>query len=197
MSKYVVKRKDVCAGQLIKKMDIEFKIFDAENNEISREELEKRGILNFSASAGIICRGMLFRVDENGLANDLVYTTPTPYRIDRIEPQQETDKNLIINDYVELEELLKYLKYGEDLTQKDLNTIHKKLITHDRWLRNHMELFGWQRTAFGEKDGNDTTLSTSIYYNLRRIETVRNGKPHPEEPGYSHIKKRTTPIFGK
>lgn len=197
MSKYVVKRKDVCAGQLIKKMDIEFKIFDAENNEISREELEKRGILNFSASAGIICRGMLFRVDENGLANDLVYTTPTPYRIDGIEPQQETDKNLIINSYVELEELLKYLKYGEDLTQKDLNTIHKKLITHNRWLRNHMELFGWQRTAFGEKDGNDAMLATSIYYNLSDIGTFRNGKPHPEEPGYRYIKKRTTPIFGK
>lgn len=191
----MIKRKDVCAGQLIKKIDIEFKILDAENNEINKEELEKRGILNFSS--GIICRGMLFRVDENGLANDLVYTTPNPYRIDGIEPQQETDKNLIINNYVELEELLKYLKYGEDLTQKDLNAIHKKLITHDRWLRSHMELFGWQKIDIGEKDGNDATLSTSIYYNLSHIETCRNGNPHPEEPGYSHIKKRTTPILGK
>lgn len=60
-----------------------------------------------------------------------------------------------------------------------------------------MELFGWQKTSFGEKDGNDAMLSTSIYYNLSDIGTFRNGKPHPEEPGYRYIKKRTTPIFGK
>lgn len=52
-----------------------------------------------------------------------------------------------------------------------------------------MELFGWQKTSFGGKDGNDAMLSTSVYYNLSHIETCRNGKPHPEEPGYSHIKK--------
>lgn len=45
---------------------------------------------------------MLFNVNEDGLANDLIYTTPTNYPITRIQPRFDVESNLVINHYVEL-----------------------------------------------------------------------------------------------
>lgn len=190
MKKYVATRKDICAGQLIKNIGISYKIFDASNNEVNEEDLAKQGIKNFSISAGIICRGMLFNVNEKGLANDLIYTTPTNYPIEGVQPKENVESEFIINNYVELEELLKYLKYGEDLTQNDLNQIYKKLITHKWWLEHHMELFGWKKMSIGYGSGGIQTVPKSIYDNLSSISCCKNGKPYKEEPGYSLIKKR-------
>lgn len=59
------------------------------------------------------------------------------------------ESQFVINHYAELEELLKYLKYGVDLTQKDLKQIYKKLIANNGWLKNKMELFGWKELDHG------------------------------------------------
>lgn len=190
MSKYVATRKDVCAGELLKIDEISFKIFDGNNNEVSQKQLEEQGV-NFSAFGGLVCRGMLFNVNENGLANDLIYTTPTKYPIKDKEPKIDEESEFIIDHYVELEELLKYLKYGVDLTQNDLNQIYKKLIIHKWWLEQHMELFGWKKLGEGSYgSGGIETIPMEIYNNLSSISCSENGKPHREEPGYSLIKKR-------
>ena len=110
MSKYVATRKDICAGELLKTGGMSFKIFDGNNNEVSQEQLAEQGI-SFSAFGGLVCRGMLFNVNEDGLANDLIYTTPTNYPIRDKEPNIDVESEFIIEHYVELEELLKYLKY--------------------------------------------------------------------------------------
>lgn len=191
MSKYVATRKDVCAGNLLKTESVSIKAYDGNNNEISEDKFEEHGIPKISVSAGLVCRGMLFNVNENGLANDLIYTTPTNYPIDGVEPKIDVESELVINHYVELEELLKYLKYGVDLTQSDLNQIYKKLITHKRWLNHHKELFGWKRFGRGIYGGGGTqTIPMTIYDNLSWISCSEKGKPHQEEPGYSLIKKR-------
>lgn len=148
-------------------------------------------------SCGLVCRGMLFNINDDGLANDLIYTTPTGYPIQNIEPKIEVESEFIIQNYVELEELLKYLNYGIDLTQNDLDQIFRKFITHNWWLKHHMELFGWRkfyRQNTGEfsayVSGGTQVISKSIYHNLYNISIYRNGKPHKEEPCYSLIKKR-------
>ena len=84
MTKYVAKRKDVCAGELLKPENVTIKAYYSFNNEVSKEELAKQGIGNINAYGGLVCRGMLFNVNENGLANDLIYTTPTNYPINGI-----------------------------------------------------------------------------------------------------------------
>ena len=191
MSKYVAARKDVCAGELLKTGGMSFKIFDSNNNEVSQEQLAEQGI-SFSAFGGLVCRGMLFNVNEDGLANDLIYTTPTNYPIKDREPKINVESEFVIDNYVELEELLIYLKYGVDLTQNDLNQIYRKLITHKWWLEHHMELFGFKKmgNGMGYCSGGIQTIPTDIYDNLSSISCSKNGKPHREEPGYSLIKKR-------
>lgn len=195
MSKYVATRKDVCAGQLLKTISMTFKVYDGNKNEISEDKFEELGIPEISVFGDLICRGMLFNVNENGLANDLIYTTPTNYPIEGIEPKIDVESEFIIENYVELEELLKYLKYGVDLTQKDLNQIYRKIITHKWWLERHMELFGWkkmrdEKTGLSMGYGSDgiQTIPMNIYNNLSWI--TKNGKPHQEEPSYSLIKRK-------
>ena len=191
MSKYVAKRKNVCAGELLKTGGMSFKIFDSNNNEVSQEQLAEQGI-SFSTFGGLVCRGMLFNVNEDGLANDLIYTTPTNYPIKDREPKINVESEFIIDHYVELEELLKYLKYGVDLTQNDLNQIYRKFITHKWWIEHHRELFGWEKmgNGMGYCSGGTETIPMEIYDNLSSISCTKNGKPHREEPGYSLIKKR-------
>lgn len=197
MKKYVATRRDVCGGELLKTQKVSFKVYDQYNREVSEEELAKQGVSNIVVSGGIVCRGMTFKVDDNGLAKDLIYTTPTPYPIEGIKPKIDVESEFVIKHYVELEELLKYLKYGIDLTQDDLNSIHRKLISHKWWLEHHMELFGWEKvrdektgTDMGYGSGGVETIPMSIYECLSWINCSEQGKPHREEPGYSYIKKR-------
>lgn len=188
MPKYVAARKDICAGQLLKMNTISVQVYDSNGNEVSSEQLAKQG-MSISVSGGLVCRGMLFNVNEDGLAKDLIYTTPTCYPIEGIEPKINVESDFVINHYVELEELLKYLKYGVDLTQHDLQRIHRKLITHKWWLEHHMELFGWKKCAIGYGSGGIETVPMNIYDNLSWINCSKNGKPNKEEPGYTLIKK--------
>ncbi len=144
-------------------------------------------------TSGLICRGMLLNVNEDGLANDLIYTTPTNYPIKDKEPKINVESEFVIDNYVELEELLKYLKYGIDLTQNDLHQIYRKLITHRWWLEHHIELFGFKKigNGMGYGSGGIETIPMEIYDNLSSISCYKNGKPYKEEPGYSLIKKRS------
>lgn len=191
MKKYVANRRDVCAGELLKPFDtIKVEAYDENGRVISVDEMQELGIPVPTVSGGVICRGMLFNVNEDGLANDLIYTTPTNYPIEGIQPKVNVESEFIISRYVELEELLKYLKYGVDLTQNDLNEIYRKLITHKWWLEHHRELFGWKKMSIGYGSGGVQTIPMSIYDNLSSISCTKNGKPYREEPGYSLIKKR-------
>ncbi len=195
--KYVATRREVCGGELLKTQKVSFKVYDQYNREVSEEELSNQGVTNIVVSGGIVCRGMLFKVDDNGLTKDLIYTTPTQYPIEGIEPKIDIESEFVVKHYVELEELLKYLKYGVDLTQADLNSIHRKLISHKSWLEQHMELFGWKKlrdektgTPMGYGSGGIETIPMEIYENLSWINCSEQGTPHREEPGYSYIKKK-------
>ena len=122
MTKYVCKRKDVCCGQLIKKI-----FLDSTD----------------SFSDHIVCRSILYQKDKYGLGDDLVYTVPISYPIVGTEYSNNDNFNFLINNYVELDEILKYLKFNEDLTQKDLNKIYRQLITKKDWIKRNQHLFGY------------------------------------------------------
>lgn len=190
MSKYVATRKDICAGQLLKTGNMSIKVYNGDNM-VCENQFKELGISKISVSGGLVCRGMLFNVNENGLANDLIYTTPTNYPIEGVKSKIDIESEFIINHYVELEELLKYKKYSVDLTQFDLNQIYKEFITNNWWLNHHMELFGWKSFSNGSYgSGGTQTIPMNIYDNLSWISCSKTGKPHQEEPNYSLIKKR-------
>lgn len=188
MSKYIVKRKDVCAGTLLNTGGFILKVYDQNNQEIDPNSLQSQGV---KISGGLICRGMLYKLDDENHAEDLVYTTPSHYLIEGKSLTQDMYAPFQIENHVELEELLKYLKYGIDLTQKDIESIYKKLIIHRKWLQKHMELFGWKKIGYNMyTTGGIETIPMEIQESLQHISSTENGKPHKSEPGYAYIKKR-------
>lgn len=192
MPKYVAKRSEVCGGQLLQSIGVSYKIIDESGKELDEQDLENRGITKFSVSCGKIHRGMLFNVNDNGLSNDLIYTTPTNYPIESIQPKIEiVESPFIIKNFVELEELLKFLNYGVDLTQHDLNQIYRKLIKSRRWLEKHRELFGWVKNGIGYSSGGIEILPKTIYDNLSEISIMEKGKPSKEEPCFEFIKRKS------
>lgn len=188
MKKYVASRKDVCAGQLLRIEHPNIQILGLDALNLVPIDLEASGI-KVSVTSALLCRGMLFNVNEFGLANDLVYTTPVNYQIKGIS--EEKDSDFIIEHYVELDEVLKYLKYGEDLTQYDLNKIHKTLIANNKWLRRNSELFGLKKDGGVYSLADAGILPLETYEKLDWISHIKASKPSPVERGYQYIKKKS------
>ena len=104
-------------------------------NEIYVGELIKLKTIN----SPIFCRSMLFKISNNSLAQDLIYTTPNCYPL--INYLKNTNSEFVIQNYVNLEEILKYLGYDELLSQSELNAIYKQFISHNWWIEHNAELF--------------------------------------------------------
>ena len=196
MEKYVATRESLCAGELLKAENIAIKANNGET-EVTEEQRIIQSITGLYPYGGLVCRGMLFNVNEDGVAHDLRYTTEANYAIEGILPKVSTESDFLITRYVELDELLRYLKYGKDLTQEDINQIYCFLIANNWWIHHHLELFGWKKiydrstgASMWDETGGEEKISKSIYDNLSWISCARNGAPHPEEPGYSRIMKR-------
>lgn len=196
--KYIIDRRDVCGGLLLEYFsDLKFEISGENGFKLSEDDLKEQGVSNIKCTGGFVCRGLLFSINEEGLSNDLIYNSPE-YPIRGIEPKISLESNYIIEHYVELEELLKFLKFDNNLTQSDLNKIFKLLILNERWLSKN-------RHVFGIKDADNlfhicnepsqTIVSREIYDNLSRINSTRNGKPSKSEPDYKLIKKKRISLF--
>lgn len=189
MKKYVVKRSNVYAGNLMKNIDAKCVVTDQNGREISEDELKKQGVQLMSFSCGLICRGMLFSIKEN-TSDDLIYTTPSSYALDGISSSIEVPSEFKIKDWYNLEAILKYLGYGEELTQHELNQVYKKLICSKRWLDKNMELFGWKKSKVGYTSGGEAILPMELYHRLSSISSSGNGNPYKEEPGFEFIKRK-------
>ena len=190
MKKYVAKRDNVYAGTLIKKIVPRVSIIDEEGQEFTEDKFAELGITNFQIQGGLICRGMLFKINKNNLAEDLVYENPTDYNIEGIEPKLDLFDEFVITEYAKLEELLKYLKYGEDLTQEDMNQIYRRFLVHGWWLKRHLELFGYKKIPNGYASEGEEVLPQDIADTLTSINLTKATKPHPEEPFHKLIYKR-------
>lgn len=191
MKKYVVKRSNVYAGSLMKSIDAKCVITDQNGREVSEEELRKEGVPVVSFSCGVICRGMMFSIKDN-VSEDLIYTTPSSYAIDTLTTSIVTPSGFKIEDWCSMEPILKYLGYGEELTQRELNQVYKKLICRRNWLEKHIELFGWKKTKLGYTSGGKQVLPMNLYNKLSSISCGRNGEPYKEEPGFALIKRKRT-----
>lgn len=181
MEKYIIKRKDVCAGKLIKAFSLK-----------SSKEQTVDNCLKIvtTASSGIVYRSMLFSIGDNGLANDLIFETPESYQIEGIGKIKDVKSNLIIKQHFKLERLLKYLGFAKELTQEDLNNIFSLLIENDEWLKRNMELFGWTKNNLGYVGGGVQTLPYELYRALEAITYDGKAQPDKQEPGYEYIKRK-------
>ena len=187
---YVAKRKDVCAGILVgnaSSVEIKYDYSEEESEQVDQNEGQAR-IESIYMLPGY--RGMLFDIDDNGLTHDLIWTTPTHYPVQGLVPKIDEYRDFFIQECVEIDELLKYLNFGVDLTQRDLNYIYRLLIVKSSWLRRNSVLFG---SPSGENKINPSNimtrpLSLDIYEKLRHI-NLYSSKPNKKEPGYDLIKR--------
>lgn len=181
MSKFVCKRKDVCTGDLYKEKNVDYGVYYNDGTEMNSNELEERGFSpNYSGK--IFCRKMLYTVNEDNLANDLMYISYNNYPIEGLKNISEDDLEFVINDQVNLEALIEYMGYGSDLTQEDLNEIFLKIITHRKWLKKHA-------TLFSNSDGTGV-LPSYMYYALLENNRYNCGKPSKLEKGHGYMKRR-------
>lgn len=116
-------------------------------------------------------RGMLFIVNDKGMACDLIYDSPN-YSIYELQTKEQLRDPICIKHAVNLEEALKYLGYKEDLERGDINKIYHQLIVSNAWLKENVDLFDIR---------NDNSLPYYIYENLSWINLEPNGKPTKEE----------------
>lgn len=190
--KYVIKRNEVYAGRLVKAYDVFYNYYSATDPEFVIF-LEKNKIYNFNCNCRIILRGMLFSFDKNKNANDLIYTTPTHYSIKNISDLQS---EFVIEHYANLDKVLKYLKFKEDLTQEDLNRISNILFSKKSIFKRHPEIFGLIKTDLGLQSLEKGVLPIELYPILDIYSDLKN-IPNPNEPNHNLITKKQLTLFDK
>ena len=190
MSKYVTKREDVYGGILTNNIEQNVIVLDSAGNELTKSKLREMGISDFSVSCRSLLRSMLFN-KKNGLASDLVYSTPFLYRIQHVEPTliDYSASGFEVINSTSLEEVLKYMGYNESLTQKDVNSIYRKLLVSSLWLNTHRKPFGFKIIDGMICSDGKGQLPIESYDLLDRISGLRH-KPSKEEPCYKLILRK-------
>ena len=184
MKKSIIKRNEVFAGELVNNVKTTFEVFDENDNQISGGKISTSYV-----SCTKIYRAMLFSVDENGCANDLIYNTPNVYPIVNDAQNEKTKYGLMVSHCTSLDALLKYLNYGEDLTQQDLKQIYKRLLQSNYWLEHGMNMGGFIHLSDFFHVNKSEIIPIELYKQLINISYFKKGTPSIEEPGYSYIKR--------
>jgi len=116
-----------------------------------------------------IYRSMLFTLDENKLASDLLYQSPNYPILNLTEDNiclNLKGEKIIIKDYINLSELLKYYKYNEELTYEDILKIRKTFFNSE-YIKDNCELFGVKET---------TSKELTIFTDYSELNRMRNGQ---------------------
>lgn len=89
------------------------------------------------------CRKILFTLDEDNLARDLIWNTPN-YQVSGFIPQVPVeDERFVVNSVVGLSPLLIYKRYPELLNDGQVKEIYKKYLKNDKFYLKNSELFGY------------------------------------------------------
>lgn len=133
--KYTVCRDNVYVGEVIK------------TNDIYVYEEDGKDVLISGAYYSL--RSILFTVNENGCAEDLIYNSPN-YPILNITDNHKClslgENSLVIRDAQNLADLLTYFGYKHDLTFEDIMKIRKRFFSGFFGI-NNCELFGMKELA--------------------------------------------------
>ena len=114
MAKYKISRKDINIGAVVRPF---IRAYDEEN-------LTDVQIIQFNN-----IRLTLFSINENKLANDLLYKSPE-YPIEHLSnPKDCKESKYIIHNKYNLEEYLIELGFKEKLTKRDLKKLRNKLLS--------------------------------------------------------------------
>lgn len=139
--KYVVCRDDIYVGEVVQ-ADCIYR-YEGEHNFFNNT---KPGQL--TTNLGGEYRSILFVPNEDKLANDLLYRTPS-YPILNVTDDETClnleEDSIVIRGAYNLAVLLEYFGYQKDLTYEDIIRIRKTFFT-GRFAKDHCELFGWKES---------------------------------------------------
>lgn len=118
-------------------------------------------------------RSMLYTIDENGMAHDLLYNSPLypvseciPYKV----PQ---NTRFIVIESTNLDELLLFFDYPEYLEYKDLKLIEGTMFTKD-FAKKYCEYFGitMRNDSFHLVSGEIPRISTRYFFLLNNLANI-------------------------
>lgn len=136
-------------------------------------------------------RAMAFNIGNNGLTDDLLFTSPNPYKIEGVDPI-ETPKfqNIKIKSYYNLSELLLKLDYKSTITRNELEDLMKSITSDPNWLFDIAIAFGFARNESGfYYPDKEVELPQEGFRVLRDISYMGSYIPCVREPDYHKIKK--------
>lgn len=118
---FPVKRDEIYAGQVITDFEL-----DSDNREFK---------------SFYVCRSILFTIDSDGKAIDLLYSSPS-YPIYNVSDINKClHSNIIIKYAKNIGPLLKYFGYDEYLDYKDVLSVRKKIFSKN-FAHENSEIFG-------------------------------------------------------
>lgn len=145
MSKINIKRDSIFVGQLVKKVEGNM----------------------------IVCRSVLFSINENRLATDLLYDSPT-YPISNISVDSDTqNSDFIIINAISLAPLLTYFCYPDNITKKELKEIIKIFLS-GTFTQDNSYLFGKKEILPKEHEfyENDLKIIDPLKIQLKRLKLL-------------------------
>ena len=146
---------------------------------------DKRGEATFGDN---LCRTMLFTINDDLLAEDLIYSTPVKYPI--YNRSNSNKGPFIICNAINIGSLLSELNYPEELEQKDLKKIYRQLIKTN-YLDKKLYLFGIVHFGYYYELLQSALCSVdpAIFYSIKNMYNYSTGKPSKVEPYYQEAKK--------
>jgi len=176
--KYMVCRDDIYVGEVIKINDIHSNI-----GELIDIKTGKLSIHSWKSY-----RSILFTLDENQRAFDLLYTTPN-YPVINVTNNNASlnleKDNIVIQEPCNISSLLKYFGYASHLTIEDIIKIRKTFF-NGRFAKDNCNLFG-----FKEIMAEDLTfyLNGEKIIASKKIEKFRQDFRKQQKTGYRMFSK--------
>ena len=145
------------------------------------------------------CRNILFSLDENEMASDVLYETPNYPVVNITNPTKYIDSDMVIKDAICLGELLKYFDYKEELTGKDIREVRQTFFTGSFGL-NNAELFGYKEVKIEDipfYDENKQEITDQAFLEEKRAMYRRLGYRMIEYVGNEVLSSKYYSILDK
>lgn len=156
---YVIRREDVYAGSIFIQDEAVY------NSLFGKDDKLGVYLANFTAKP---CRCLLLDKDNK----DLVFDCPVNYDL-----EGDNEGIFFIANKINLNTILKVLKFKEELTQKDIDKIYKKLIVNNWWFKMNKKKL-------------KKILTSDEFMDIEVISAIKKGRPDSREPEFMKIKKR-------
>lgn len=192
---YIFSKNNIYAGLLIKCDKPSFKVEDRFGNRYGDKKIKEMGIDNKKSTSGKGVRKILFAIDNEGVANDLLYYSSN-YEIEGLNPKRETDRKHIITNIVSLRDILSKLNFGENLTEKDIKLIYNIFLRNDNEFNLNLAMNG---LLFSSNGRMKSTINNDeeIMQKLKLLAELRKYSKKPIDLGNEekYTKERIKTLF--